>query len=110
MGQRTATIPLSGSVTNDVDLRSARRIASIFVPTITSGDVIVRGSYEQSSGFAAIIHTQGSSADLRFPVGPGSCFIAWPQTVIHPPFIRLETSVPQAVAREFTVRFSSSSP
>ena len=104
--QRTATIPLSGTVSDDIDLRSSRRLVAIAVPVITSGDLLIRGSFDGSSGSFVRV-SQGDSGDLRFPTGPGSNMILWPDTISAPSYIRLETSVAQAAAREFTVRTSA---
>jgi hypothetical protein len=109
MPQVTATIPLSGSVSDDIDLRKGR-LEAIFVPVLTSGDLLVRGALDQTSAnFVRLQHpvlAQPLSGDLRFATGPGSRMILWPDNLPTPSYLRLETSVAQAAAREFTVRYS----
>lgn len=103
----TATIPLSGSISGDVDLRKGR-LAAILVPVITSGDLLVQGGLDSTSAtFVRVQYPEiTSSGDLRFPTGPGSRMVLWPDYLPSPSFIRLETSVPQAASRDFSVRFT----
>ena len=108
-GQLTATIPLSGSVSDDVDLRGGNIIA-IAVPTITSGDLLIQGGFDTTSAsFVRLLQpgTTPLSGDLRFATGLGSRMVIWPDSFPSPSYVRLETAVPQAAARAFTVRFSS---
>ncbi len=110
-GQITLTIPLSGSISDDGDLRGGK-IQAISVPTITSGDLLVQGGFDTTSAsFLRLINpglsNQTSGGDLRFATGPGSRMVVWPDSFQNPSFVRLETSVPQAAARAFTVRYSS---
>ena len=110
-GQITLTIPLSGTVSDDGDLRGGR-ITAISVPTITSGDLLIKGGFDTTSAsFLRLINpglsNQASGGDLRFATGLGSRMVLWPDSMQNPSYVRLETSVPQAAARSFTVRFSS---
>lgn len=105
-----ATIPLSGSVSGDIDLRTLRKgIIAIAVPTITSGDLLIQGNFDSTS--AGFVRLQRSpfdtptSGDLRFASGPGSLMIVWPSIVPVPSFLRLESGVSQAAARIFTILF-----
>ncbi len=108
-GLITITVPLSGTVSDDGDL-SGGRLALIAVPVITSGDLLIRGSFNTTS--ANFVRMQNpmfsapTSGDLRLATGPGSCMMMWPEQFPSPAFIRLETAVPQAVARVFTIRFN----
>jgi len=107
----TATIPLSGSVSGNIDLRDLRRgIVAISVPVITSGDLFIQGGFDTTSAnFTRLLQPPmdgPTSGYLRFAVGAGSCAIPWPANLRVPEFIRLETSVPQAVARAFSVLFN----
>jgi len=110
-GQITLTVPLSGTVSDDGDLRGGKLVA-ISIPVITSGDLFVQGGFDATSAsFVRLINpglsNQTSGGDLRFATGLGSRMVVWSDTFQTPSYIRLETSVPQAVARAFTVRFSS---
>ena len=107
-GTLTATIPLSGSVSDDVDLRGGR-LQAISVPVLTSGDLLIRGAFDTTSAGFVRIQTPPSGAvnsgDLRLATGPGSMMLLWPANFPSPSYVRLETSVAQAVARAFSVRF-----
>lgn len=108
-GTLTVTIPLSGSISGDVDLRGGR-LKAISVPVLTSGDLLVQGAFDTTSaGFVRIqtpMFGAVNSGDLRLATGPGSMMLLWPDHIPSPSYVRLETSVAQAVARTFSVRFS----
>lgn len=106
-GQITLTIPLSGSISDDGDLRGGK-IVAISVPTINSGDLLVQGGLDTTSAsFFRLLASPPNSGDLRFATGLGSRMVVWPYSIQNPSYIRLETGAPQAAARSFTVRFSS---
>ena len=110
-GTLTATIPLSGTVSDNIDLRGGR-IVAISVPVITSGDLFLQGAFDSTS--ASFVRIQASvfdsptSGDLRLATGPGSLMCLWPSTFPSPSYMRLESAVPQAAARAFSVRFGGS--
>ena len=103
----TATIPLSGSVSGDIDLRRAiKGVIAISVPVVNSGDLLVQGGFDSTSAsFTRLLQTPPNSGHLRFATGLGSTMIAWPNTLPVPSYLRLETAVPQAAARSFTILF-----
>ena len=103
------TIALSGSVTDDIDL-SKGHLEALFVPTVTSGDLLVRGNFDTTSGnFFRIQKALPNTGDLRFGVGVGSVAIAGRRDETWPSFLRLETSVPQSAIRTFTLLVKDSS-
>ena len=107
----TATVPLSGSVSGDVDLRDLRRgIVAFAVPVITSGDLLIQGGFDTTSANFTRLLTPPfdgpTSGALRFAVGPGSCMVPWPANLRVPEYLRLETAVPQAQAVNFSVLFN----
>lgn len=107
-GLLTLTIPLSGTVSDDGDL-SGGRLQAIFAPTMTSGDLFIRGAFNTTSAnFVRVqnpVFSAPTSGDLRLATGPGSNMLLWPSQFPSPSFIRLETAVAQAAARAFTIRF-----
>jgi len=106
-GQVTVTVPLSGTVSDDGDLRGGY-ITAIAVPTLTSGDLLIHGGFDTTSAsFTRLLQAPPNSGDLRFTTGVGSRMVLWPDSLRSPSFIRLETGVAQAAARSFIVRFSS---
>lgn len=107
----TVTVPLSGTISDDIDLRGGRLVA-IAVPVIDSGDLLIRGAFDSTSAsFTRVLNpglltNQASGGDLRFATGPGSRMLLWP-ALPSPSYARLETAVAQSAARVFIVRFSS---
>ena len=110
-GTLTATIPLSGTVSDNVDLRGGSLMA-IAVPAITSGDLFLQGAFDSmSASFVRIqapVFDAPTSGDLRLATGPGSLMCLWPRSLPSPSYVRLESAVPQAAARAFSVRFGGS--
>ena len=120
MPQVTVTIPLSESVSGDIDLREMKRgVIGIGVPVITSGDLYVQGGVDTTSAnFKRFLlpptdeRTQvgppavPSSGYLTFETHAGSCWIAWPADLQAPEYLRLETGVPQEAPVVFTVLFN----
>ena len=107
-GILTATFPLSGTTTGDVDLRGGP-LRAIYVPKVTSGDMFVRGSFDQTSAnFGRLqypIFGAPASGDLRLPTGPGSLMIMWPSNLPSPNYVRFESAVSQASAAVLSVQY-----
>ncbi|HEV8642071.1 MAG TPA: hypothetical protein VGV13_13305 [Methylomirabilota bacterium] len=99
------TIPLSGTLSGIVDVSNAKTLG-IWVPVITSGQLYLRGSFDQTSAnFVPILTSAGMSAvSSRWyaEVGPGSLGVSFGQELPFP-FIMLETSVNQAAVRSLAV-------
>jgi hypothetical protein len=95
-----AIINSGQSVSGDIDLSKAKQVAGVFVPTITSGDLLARGNFDTvSAGFYRMQKPQPYTGDLRWATGVGSVYVTWPLNEQSPPFLRLETSVAQADTR-----------
>ena len=96
----------SGFVVSDVkDLSKYGSISGIDVPTITSGDLLLQGSFATTSaGFHRLIETRNpGSGDMKFATGPGSVYVTVPLDRAMPNYVRLETSVQQADTRTLTM-------
>lgn len=100
------TIPLSGTVSDIIDITGAKTVA-IWVPTVTSGTLLLRGSFDQTSAnFVPIFNQNATPIASRWWVeaGPGSMAVPLDVEYLTPfPFIKLETSVAQAAVRSFAV-------
>lgn len=109
-GVVTATIPLSGTVSDTIDLRGGR-IQAIAAPSITSADLLVQGCFDTTSAsFVRLrqpVFANPQSGDLRLATGPGSCMLLWPSNLPSPNYVRLESGVAQAAAAAFSIRFGS---
>ncbi len=100
---QTVTINLSGTVSDQFTVL-ARTSAMIWCPTITSGQVFLRGSFDETSAnFLPIYKTDGTSRyTLEF--GPGSAMVTLdPDIVAACAFFKIEASVSQAASRFFIV-------
>ena len=89
-----------------IDLRQSLGVRAIAVPLMTSGDLLLQGAMDSTSGsFARLIETRApGSGDLRFATGPGSRWVALPSVFeTLPPYLRLEASVQQTDTRTLTL-------
>lgn len=105
MSQLVYTQILSGSaVSGNIDLTKVG-IDTILVPTIISGDLLIQGNMDTTSGnFRRLLETRiPGSGDLRFATGPGSRSIPYPTDLPSPAYARLETSVTQTAPASFTI-------
>lgn len=95
------TIPLSGTVSEIFNTRGMVGM-SIFAPVITSCQVLLQGSFDQTSAnFVRAQNSQGSG-QWTYSAGVGSnCINA--KDVGYFPFARLETTIAQAAVRSFAV-------
>lgn len=92
------TLVASGaSVSDTINLTTYGRPTVLGVPGITSGDLLVQGSFTPTSAdFSRMLEVRSpGSGDLRFATGPGSRMAMWPETLRPPPYLRFETSVAQ---------------
>lgn len=106
MRQLFAVIQSGEAVSGTVDVKQIAGIRAIHCPGLTSGDLLVQGALDSSSGsFARFRETrQPGSGDLRHAVGVGSCFLADPLgRVVPAPYLRLESAVAQTDTRTFTI-------
>ena len=102
-----ATVPLSGTVSGNVDLTRAKALVGIWVPAVISGDLLIRANYDTTSAnYVRIQRPLPNTGDMRFASGVGSCWMPWPTDVPAPASIRLEMSVPQDAAKTFKVHFN----
>lgn len=103
MGLKNITTTIfSGTVvsTPGVDLRNGS-FASVFAPTVTSGDLLLRGAVDASSAFFRV---KTSSGDVALAMGPGSDCCVIPEHVVRAiPVLALESGVAQAADRVFTI-------
>ena len=92
------------AVSPTVDLNQENRVLAIGVPGVTSGDLLLQGSFSTTSAdFQRLLETRGQgSGDLRFAVGPGSRMVTGP-LIYAPPYIRAEMSVNQTDNRTLTL-------
>lgn len=96
----TVTIPLSGTVSAQVAVANVCQLG-IWVPAVTSGQLLLRASYDTTStNFLPLLTVNGSRWAAN--IGPGSATLILDQMAPLPwGNICLETSVPQAAARTF---------
>jgi len=111
MGSPTQVVVASGaSVSGDVSVAQGRPYA-IWCPVVTSGDLMIRASYDPSSAnYVRLQQNQfggnpTASGDLRLRVGPGSLMVMIPDYVQLPSNIRLEMSVAQTATRNFQLLY-----
>jgi hypothetical protein len=100
------TIPLSGTVTDVIDVSQARDNLGLWIPTITSGQVLLRGSFDQTSAnFVPVFNPNATPISSRWYVdaAAGNLTLAIDWQAVTFPFIKLETSVVQAAVRSFAV-------
>lgn len=101
---QTATIPLSGTVSDTVTIAGAQ-VVGIHCPVVTSCAMLVQGSYDTTSAnFVRLQNPQGSG-DWTFNCGPGSkgiCLNANNIGQIGFPYMRVEVTIAQAAARAVT--------
>src|ERR1043166_5332614 len=95
-------------VSDPVDLTTLVRPGglAIWIPTITSGQVLLRGSFDQTSAnFVPIFNQNATPISSRWYVdaGPGSMCVALDVHDFPFPFIKLETSVAQGAVRSLAV-------
>jgi hypothetical protein len=98
---QSLTIPISSFV-SDVFAVTGAKLFAVWVPTITSGQLLLRGSYDTTSAnFVPILNPNATPIASRWwaDVGPGSCAIVLDWVGQAFPFMKLETSVAQAAAR-----------
>ncbi|HEV8642070.1 MAG TPA: hypothetical protein VGV13_13300 [Methylomirabilota bacterium] len=100
------TIPLSGTLSSIVDVTGARAVG-IWIPVISSSQVLLRGSFDQNSAdFWPIFNQNATPISSRWYVdaGPGSMAVSLDVGVEFPfPFIMIETAVAQAAVRSVAV-------
>ena len=98
------TVALSASVSSGHVALGAGELLGIWCPTVTSGDLYLRASYDTTSADYVRVQqpvTLSGSGDLKFGVGVGSSYLPTGFLGNVGPFVKLETSVPQAAARIF---------
>ncbi len=94
-----AVINSGFQISGDVDLTKGV-LHAIAVPTITSGDLLVRGSFDTTSAnFWRIQKSEANSGALTYATGPGSVMVQTRDSMPWMPYVRLELSVAQADTR-----------
>ena len=102
----TVTVAVSGTVGEPSFGLSGARSVAVFVPVVTSADLSLRGSFNQTSAnFVPVLNPLVvTSATWKAGVGPGSVAAVVPQDVFEGlAEAKLELSVPQAAARTLIV-------
>lgn len=109
-----ASIPISGFVSGDIDLRQGQ-LCAIFVPTMNGATALltVMGGFDTTSAnFLRCVRennpvTTAALGDLRWLTGTGSRMALWPSPYPTPPYVRLETDVAQTGARSFQILYKA---
>lgn len=98
------TVIASGSALTDAVDLSHCHLCTVFVPGIDSADLLVQANFDpRSAGFARVQNAPPAGDDVRFPTATGSKVLLWPGEPPLLPFLKLETSAPQADTRTFTL-------
>ncbi len=100
----SVTIPISGTVSDVVNLRGAT-LAGVWISTITSAAVFIQAAFDTTSAnFVRVQNPQGSG-DFTIAAGTGSKAISlgMQEGAFPFPFARLESSVAQAASRACVV-------
>lgn len=96
----------SGEVVSAVqNLSQHGKIHGIDVPVITSGDLLLQGSFSDtlSANFHRLIETRNpGSGDMKFATGPGSVYVTLPLDRAMPNYVRLELAA-QTAPRTLTM-------
>ena len=96
------TIPISGKVSGDVSLAGAREIA-LLVPVITSGTMLVQGSFDTTSALFRRIQNTAGSGDLTLTTAAGSLAFTLPAAIYPFPYLRFEAQNFQTAAVSLAV-------
>jgi hypothetical protein len=104
---RYATIPLSGTVAEPYIDLSGARTAALWIPTITSAQVLLRASFDTTSAnFVPVYNQNATPISSRWWVDAavGSMTVAIDVEYGTPySFLKLETSVAQAAVRSLAI-------
>lgn len=108
------TITSGSTVSGDASLPQGTPYG-IWCPVLTSGDLFIRASYDQTSANYVRIQSNAFGAapvsgDLRLGVGPGSAMVLLPTNFQWPSTIRIESAVSQTAARTFQLLYRSRMP
>ena len=98
------TIAQSASVSSGHVALGNGELLGIWCPTVTSGDLYLRASYDQTSADFVRVQqpvTLSGSGDLKFGLGVGSMYLPTEFVGNVGPFVKVESAVPQAAARTF---------
>mgnify|MGYP001561478720 CR=1 FL=1 len=98
-----AVIASGQQVSGNLDLSQYNRPVAIAVPVVTSGDLLVRGSFTTTSADFVRLQASRPNTDIRFATGLGSNMVLWPSDLPAPPYLRLEIPVAQADVRTLTM-------
>ncbi len=104
MGIIYASIASGQSVSGNIDCTNAGAIQGIWVPTITSADLLVQSNVDTTSGnFVRVRALPPNSGDLRYATGPGSCYLNTGQNLPWMAYMRLEAGAVQTVVNTFAL-------
>lgn len=100
MGLQYVTVPLSGTVTGDVDLRKEMLLA-VGLPVVTSGNLYVQGNYDTTS--ALFRRLNDDLGDFQLNTAAGSKWVSWPQGFPTLSYARFETQNSQTAIRTLEI-------
>lgn len=95
------TIPLSGTVSGIFGAKGATAV-SIWCPLVTSTQVLVQASFDQTSANFVRVQNSTGSGDWTYSAGVGSTCITL-KDLGYFPNMRLETPTPQTGVVSFAV-------
>ena len=100
---QTVTFILSATV-SDMFSVVGRAAVSVWAPTITSAQILFRGSFDTTSANFVPLYLQNGASRYAFSAGPGSVMVGLDQLVIEGiAYLKLESGVAQAASRFFVV-------
>jgi hypothetical protein len=100
-----ATIAQSATVSDAVDVTGVKTLG-VWIPVVTSGQLLLRGSFDQTSAnFVPVFAPNASPIASRWfaNIGPGSATLAIDLAAAPFPFVKLETTVAQAAVRSLAL-------
>jgi hypothetical protein len=97
-----ATIPLSGTLSQIVNIRGAREVG-VWVPAVTSGNVFPQVSF--SGEPATFVRAQNAAGSGDFTLAAADGLRGFTLTAAAMPFlfVRFESAVPQTAVRSLAV-------
>lgn len=101
--QTKVAVVASGFQLSDLISLEGATLEGLWAPTVTSGTLTIRGSFDTTSANFVPLTNPAGSGDWTFAVGPGSRGVSLQDVGFPFPFIKLFTSVAQTDARSFAV-------
>jgi hypothetical protein len=97
-----ATIASGAQLSSLVELQGAD-LFGLWAPTVTSGTITLRGSFDTLSANFIPLQNPAGSGDWTFAVGPGSKAITLQDVAFPFPYMKLFSSVAQTDNRSFAM-------